>query len=148
MRHAEVAADALLGAAALAVRDKENFVRAEPCHAAGYGLVIAKGAIPVNLAEIRKDSLDEVHGIRPLGMACPLDSAPGGRDWLRRLGTCCRVFSHPHLMRHLREPASKVLAGRTRVILRVWGACDKSPTETALPCARGLRSKSPIVYFP
>jgi hypothetical protein len=60
----------------------------------------------VNLAEIRKDPFDKVHGIRALGMARPLDSAPGRRDWLNRLGTCYCLLSHQHLMRDLRDIAS------------------------------------------
>ena len=50
--------------------------RAQPRHAAGHGLIVAKGAIAVNLAEIREDSLDKVHGVGPLGMPRPLDSDP------------------------------------------------------------------------
>jgi hypothetical protein len=37
----------------------------------------------VNLAEIRKDSLDKIHGIRALGMPRPLDSVPRRRNGLR-----------------------------------------------------------------
>ena len=86
MGHAEVALYALLGRAALAVGDDQHFVAAEPCHAAGHGVVVAIGAIPVNLAEIRKDPLDKVHGIRPLGMACRLNSVPRRRNRLRVVG--------------------------------------------------------------
>ena len=67
---------ALLGVAALAIGDHEHFVVAKLGHATSHGGVVAKGAIPVNLAEIRKDSLDKVHGVRPLGMACRLNSLP------------------------------------------------------------------------
>ena len=86
MGHAEVALDAFLGGAAFAVADHQHFVVAEPRHAAGHGLVVAKGAIPVNLAEIREDPLDKVHGIRPLGMACRLNSVPRRRNRLRDVG--------------------------------------------------------------
>jgi hypothetical protein len=50
--HAEVAPHAILGRAALAVADHQHLFARQPRHAAGYGLVVAKGAIPVNLAEI------------------------------------------------------------------------------------------------
>jgi hypothetical protein len=40
----------------------------------------------VNLAEIREDSLDKVHGVRPLGVPSRLDSLPRGRHWLRVAG--------------------------------------------------------------
>ena len=83
--------------AALAVADHQHLVVAEPRHAAGHRLIVAKGAIPVNLAEIREDSLDKVHGIRPLGMARPSQfcstqakpAAPGGNP--------CRLFAHRYL---------------------------------------------------
>ena len=97
MGHAEVAPYALLGAAALAVADHQHLVVAEPRHAAGHGFIVAKGTIPVNLAEIREDSLDKVHGVRPLGMARPLDSAPRRRNRLRLLGTPCCMFAHRYL---------------------------------------------------
>jgi hypothetical protein len=51
-----------------------------PRHPASHGLVVAKGAIPVNLAEIREDPLDKVHGVRPLGMPRLLDPDPRRRN--------------------------------------------------------------------
>ena len=94
MGHAEVAADAFLGAAALAVADDHDFFVAEARHAAGHRLVVAKGAIPVNLAEIGEDPLDEVHGVGPLGVTRPLDSDPGRRNCLRLMGSRCFLFAH------------------------------------------------------
>ncbi len=71
-----------------------HFLAAQARHAAGHGLVVAKGAIPVNLAEIRKDSLDQFHGVRALGMPCPLDSFPRRRNALH-MGTCFSLlFAH------------------------------------------------------
>ena len=86
MGHAEVAADTFFRGAAFAVADDHDFVVAEPGHAAGDGFVVAKGAIPVNLAEIRKDSLDKVHGVWPLRMTGPLDSCPRRGNGLRLVG--------------------------------------------------------------
>ena len=89
--------NALLGAAALAVGDDEHFVAAETGHAAGHGVVVAKGAIPVNLAEIREDPLDKVHGIRPLGMARRLNSFPRRRNRLRGRWVNLMLFAHRYL---------------------------------------------------
>ena len=86
MGHAEVALHALLRGAALAVADHQHFVIAEPRHAARHRGIVAKGAIPVNLAEIREDPLDKVHGVRPLGMARRLNSLPRRRNRLRVVG--------------------------------------------------------------
>jgi len=86
MGHAEVALDALLGGAALAVADDHHFVVAEAGHAAGYGGIVAKGAIPVNLAEIGKDSLDEVHGVGPLRVAGCFNFRPRRRNRRRVVG--------------------------------------------------------------
>jgi hypothetical protein len=58
MRHAKIATHPLLGAAAFAVANHHYFIVAQLRHAARHGFIVAKGAIPVNLAEIRKDSLD------------------------------------------------------------------------------------------
>jgi len=92
--HAEVALDALPGAAALAVADDHDLFIAQARHAAGDGLVVAIGAIPVNLAEIGEDPLDEVHGVGALGMTCPFDSDPGWGNGLRLVGSCCFLFAH------------------------------------------------------
>ena len=94
MRHAKVAAHAILGAPALAVADHHHFVVAQPRHAASHGLVVAKGAIPVNLAEISEDPLDEVHGVGPLWVARPLNSGPCRRNRRRLMGNDCFLFAH------------------------------------------------------
>ena len=97
MGHAEVAPHPLLGATALAVADHHHLVVTQPGHAADHGLVVAIGAIPVNLAEIREDSLDKVHGVGPLGMARLLDSDPRRRNRLRLDGFPCLLFAHRYL---------------------------------------------------
>ena len=61
-----------------AIPDDQHLFPIEPRHAAGHGLVVAEGAIPVNLAEICEDPLDEVHGVGPLGVTRPLDFIPRG----------------------------------------------------------------------
>jgi hypothetical protein len=76
MRHSEVTPHAILRRSALAVADHQHFFALQARHSASHGLVVAIGAIPVNLAEISKDALDEIHWIRPLGMPRPLDSDP------------------------------------------------------------------------
>ena len=86
MRHPEVAAHALLGAAALAVANHQHFIAVQPRHAARHRLVVAVSAIPVNLAEICEDPLDKFHGVWPLGMTRPLDSYPRRRNRSRLIG--------------------------------------------------------------
>ncbi len=86
MRHAEVAPHAVFGAAALAVADDQHFIVAQAGHAASHGLVVAIGAIPVNLAEIREDPLDKVHGVGPLRMPSPFDPDPRRRNRRRLCG--------------------------------------------------------------
>ena len=97
-----------------------HLVVAQARHAAGHGLVVAKGAIPVNLAEIREDPLDKVHGIGPLGMPRPLDSDPRRRNRLRLVGIPCFLFAH----RYLSAAPGSVAVGPL-VILRVAGGWDK-----------------------
>ena len=94
--------------------------RAQPRHAAGHGLVVAKGAIPVNLAEIGKDPLDQLHGVGALGMPRPLDSVPRRRDGLLLGNDLCFLFAH-------RYPVPR---GQTRRPLRpfygvrrAWNKC-------------------------
>ena len=59
--------------------------------------IVAKGAISVSLAEIGEDPFDEVHGVRPLGVARPLDSIPRRRP-RRRLHLCpWLLFAHLYL---------------------------------------------------
>jgi len=84
--HAEVAPHPLLGRAALAVADDQNLFAAQPRHSAGHCLIVAKGAIPMNLTEISEDPLYEIHRVGPLGIPGQLDSDPRRRtlpafDW-------------------------------------------------------------------
>ena len=98
MRHAEIAAYAILGAAAFAVADHHDLFVAQARHGARDGLVVAIGAIPVNLAVIREDAFDKVHGIGALRMPRPLDSNPRRRNRLPLIGNPCLLFAHRYLV--------------------------------------------------
>jgi hypothetical protein len=73
------------------------FVATQPRHATSHSLIVAIGAIPVNLAEISEDPLNEVHGIRALRMTRPLDSNPRRRGNLRLLTNSLFLFAHRYL---------------------------------------------------
>src|SRR6185437_12590818 len=92
--HAEVALDALLGSAALADADDQHLFATQPGHAAGHRLVVAKGAIPVNLTEVGKDALDQLHGIGPLRVPRLLDFAPCRQNGLCLGRSSCFFFTH------------------------------------------------------
>jgi len=94
MRHAEVAPHAFLRRAAFAIADEHDLFGAQPRHAAGHSLIVAAGAIPVNLAEIREDSLDQFHGKGALGMPCAFDSLPRRRNGLCLGIKLCFLFAH------------------------------------------------------
>jgi hypothetical protein len=98
MRHAEVAPHPLFGRAALAVADDQHLFAGQPGHAAGHRLVVAKGAIAVNFAEIGEYLLDEVHRVGPLGMPRPLNPDPRRRHRLRLNGNPCFLFAHLFLV--------------------------------------------------
>jgi len=56
--HAEVALDALLDAAALAVADHHHFIVAQPRHAARHGFVVAKARSPwISLKSVKTRSM-------------------------------------------------------------------------------------------
>ncbi len=63
---AELAVDALLEGAALEVADDHHRLLLKEGHAAGHGVVVAKGAVAVDLTEAGKECGDEVHRIRAL----------------------------------------------------------------------------------
>jgi hypothetical protein len=52
----------------------------------------------VNLAEIREDPLDEVHGVGALGVPRPLDPDPRRRNRRRLNGNPLFLFAHRYLM--------------------------------------------------
>ena len=119
MRHAEVAPHPVLRGPALAVADHHHLFARQPRHAAGHGLVVAIGAIPVNLAEIGENSLDQIHGIGPLGMPRPLDPDPRRRGRLRLVGDPLFLFAHQFLAGSGLGGAQD---GRSRRLCRFYGA--------------------------
>jgi hypothetical protein len=56
----------------------------------------------VNLAEIGKDMLDEIHGVGPLGMPRPLNPDPRRRRRLRLKRIPCFLFAHRFLVAQVR----------------------------------------------
>jgi len=122
--HAEVALDALLEQAALADADHQHLFAVQPRHAASQRLVVAKGAIPVNLAEVGEDSFDEVHGSGALRMPRPLNIDPRRRRGLRLVGISCLLFAHLFLV-PCPVPWAASVAARPPVILRVRAHPDK-----------------------
>ena len=87
--HAEVPVKLLLGIASFLFRHDHDGLTLEEREACHDGGIVAEVAVAMQFRELRKDPLDVIEGMRPLGMPCQQHPPPSLREWGRggiRLG--------------------------------------------------------------